>query len=169
MEFDKVIRERYSVRKFSDKPAEREKIDALLEAAKLAPTAKNQQPVRIFVAQSEGALKIMNSVSPCVYGAGTVLVFCSDESECWVSPDGKSGGTMDASIVATQVMLAAANAGLGSCWVCLFDRQKLKAELGLADNLEPQCIMPIGYPAADAAPSERHGSRKPVSETVKFI
>ena len=86
MEFRELIKARYSVRRFSDRPVEPEKLNAVLEAGRLAPTAKNIQPVRIYVAQSEKALAIMNEASPCIYGAKTVLVICSDESTCWVTP-----------------------------------------------------------------------------------
>ena len=167
MEFRELIKARYSVRRFSDRPVEPEKLNAVLEAGRLAPTAKNIQPVRIYVAQSEKALAIMNEASPCIYGAKTVLVICSDESTCWVTPAGKSGGTMDASIVATHITLAAADEGLGSCWVGMFDEKKLSKLLELPENIVPQCLMPIGY--ADMQPSDRHASRKDLSDTVKYI
>ena len=169
MEFNEVIQSRWSVRSFDGKKVEKEKTERILSVARTAPTAKNMQPVRILCVQSSEGLEKLNKISPCIYGAPLVFVVCSDESRCWVSSAGKSRGEMDASISATHIMLAAANEGLGSCWVCMFDEKRLAREFELPENVVPQCLIIVGYPAKDAAPSERHNDRLPLSETVKFI
>lgn len=169
MEFSEVIKSRFSVRSFDSRKVGREKIENILKAAQSAPSAKNMQPVRIFCAQSDEALEKLSKLSPCIYGAPLVFIVCSDENACWVSPEGKSRGEMDASISATHIMLAAADEGLGSCWVCMFDAKRLVKEFELPENLVPQCLMLVGYPAPDARPSERHFDRLPLSQTVKYL
>lgn len=169
MEFYDVLKSRWSVRSFDDRKVEQDKIDRILNVARTAPTAKNMQPVRILCAVSDNALEKLNSISPCIYNAPLVFIVCSDNSACWTSPQGKSRGEMDASIAATHIMLAAANEGLGSCWVCMFDPQKLSKEFGLTENIVPQCLIVVGYPSSNAKPADRHFDRLPLSETVKYV
>lgn len=169
MEFNDVIKSRWSVRSFDSRKVEQSKIDRILEIARTAPTAKNMQPVRILCARSDEAIEKLASVSPCLYNASLVFAVCSDESKCWVSEQGKSRGEMDASIAATHIMLTAANEGLGSCWVCMFDAQKLSEQFGLPENIVPQCLIVVGYPSPEAKPAARHFDRLPLNETVKFV
>lgn len=169
MEFNEVIKSRWSVRSFDSKKIEKEKVGRILETARTAPTAKNMQPVRILCIQSDSALAKLSEISPCIYGAPLVFAVCSDESRCWVSPAGKSRGEMDASIAATHIMLAAADEKLGSCWVCMFDADKLSKEFELPENIVPHCLIVVGYPGKGSAPSERHFDRIPLSETVKYM
>ncbi|MBP3481516.1 MAG: nitroreductase family protein [Clostridia bacterium] len=169
MEFNEVIKTRWSVRSFSDKKVEQDKLLRILETAKTAPTAKNMQPVRIICAQSDKALADFKRISPCTYGAPLIFAVCSDENKCWVSSDGESRGEMDASIYATHIMLAAANEGLGSCWVCMFDRNELVRRFELPENIVPRCLVVVGYSSEDAQPSDRHFDRLPLSETVRYV
>ena len=115
--FMDLIKDRFSVRSFSDQKVEEEKLDLILEAAKLAPTAKNNQPWRIYLLQSEEALKKINFVCDCIFGSSAVFVICYDIDEAWRSPfdEGNHAGKMDASIVCTHMMLAAWELGIGSC------------------------------------------------------
>lgn len=116
MEFKEVIKTRFSCRKYSDKKIEREKLDAILEAGRLAPTAKNLQEQHIYVVQSEEMLARIDKVTPCRYGAPTVLVVAFDKNNVFTYPGEKrDSGVEDATIVATHMILAAADEGLGSC------------------------------------------------------
>lgn len=170
MEFKEVIRERYSCRSFSGKAVETEKLDAVLEAGRLAPTAKNLQEQRIYVLQSEEALSIVDSVTPCRYGAPVVIAIAFDKNDVYTYPGGmKTSGDEDATIVATQMILAAADEGLGSCWLNRFDPQKTAELLELPDNEELVMLMDIGYAAEGAEPAPRHYERKDISETVKYL
>ena len=135
MEFKEVIRNRFSCRKYSAKAIEREKLDAVLEAGRLAPTAKNLQEQHIYVVQSEEALAKIDKVTPCRYGAPTVLVVAFDKNNVFTYPGEKrDSGVEDATIVATHMILAAADEGLGSCWINHFDPDKLAEGLGLPAN-----------------------------------
>ena len=123
MDFLELAAERYSVRSYSDKPVEQEKIDRILKAAQLAPTAVNFQPQMIYVLKSETAMAKINRLCRCIYGAPLVFLICSDERKTWKSQTerGYSSGEMDCSIVCTHMMLEAWEQGLGSVWVRLFD------------------------------------------------
>lgn len=116
MNFMELAADRYSVRSFSDKPVEQEKIDLILKAAQLAPTAVNFQPQMIYVLKSEAALGKINRLCRCIYGAPLVFLICSDERKTWKSQTepGYSAGEMDCSIVCTHMMLEAWELGVGS-------------------------------------------------------
>ena len=127
MNFMELAADRYSVRSFSDKPVEQEKIDLILKAAQLAPTAVNFQPQMIYVLKSEAALGKINRLCRCIYGAPLVFLICSDERKTWKSQTepGYSAGEMDCSIVCAHMMLEAWELGVGSVWVRLFDVNKV--------------------------------------------
>lgn len=170
MEFRDVIRKRYSCRKYKEQKVEEEKLAAILEAGRLAPTAKNLQEQRIYVLQSDEALAKIDSVTPCRFGAPIVLAVAFDKNDVYTYPgEKKTSGNEDATIVATHMILAAADEGLGSCWLNRFDPQQTAEILGLPENEELVMLMDIGYAAEDAEPSPKHESRKDLSETVRFM
>ena len=170
MEFKEVIRSRYSCRKYSHKAVETEKLDAILEAGRVAPTAKNLQEQRIYVLQSEDALAKIDSVTPCRFGAPIVIAVAFDKNNVYTYPgEMKTSGDEDATIVATHMILAAADEGLGSCWLNRFDPQKTAELIGLPENEELVMLMDVGYAAEDAAPSPMHDKRKEISETVRYL
>ena len=125
MEFTQVVENRYSCKNFSGRKVEAEKLQVILEAGRVAPTAKNLQEQRVYVVQSEEGLKKIDAVTPCRYGAPTCLVVAFDKNHVFTYPGEKrDSGVEDASIVATHMMLAAANAGVDSCWLNFFDPDK---------------------------------------------
>lgn len=170
MEFKDVIRKRYACKKFSDKAVEPEKLEAILEAGRLAPTAKNLQEQRIYVMRSEEALTRVDAVSPCRYGAPVVLVVAFDKNNVFTYPGGqRNSGVEDATIVATHMILAAADEGVDSCWINFFDPEKAASALGLPENEEVLMLLDLGYAADGAGPLANHGNRKPLSETVSYL
>ncbi len=169
-DFLELAAERYSCRKFSDRPVENEKIQKIIKAASLAPTAKNGQPVFIVTVKSEEMRKKMKEASPCTFDAPVIFVMCGDVKNGWHDPyTGRSRAEMDVSIATTHMMLEAADLGLGSTWVCMMDLYKAHTILDLPEHIFPYCMLPVGYPAPDACPSERHASRKPLSELAKEV
>lgn len=167
MQFNDVLDARYSVRKFSDKKVEKEKIDAILQAARIAPTAKNNQPQHIFVFESPDALEKFKKCTPCNFDAPLAFLVCYDKTQSWKGHfDGKEFGDIDASIVTTYMMLKATSLGLGTTWVGYFDPAVTREVLNLPDNLVPVAYLPAGYAADDCEPSERHNQRKDLSVTV---
>ena len=170
MEFKTVVQNRYSCKKYSDRPVEAEKLNAILEAGRLAPTAKNLQEQHVYVLQSAEALAKVDAVTPCRYGAPTVLVVAFDKNNVFTYPGGKrDSGVEDATIVATHMILAAADEGVDSCWVNFLDPEKLAQTLGLPENEEVLMVMDLGYAAEGAGPLANHSSRKPLSETVSYL
>ena len=167
MEFKEVIKNRFSCKKYGSRRVEADKLNAILEAGRLAPTAKNLQEQRIYVLQSEEALAKIDKATPCRYGAPTVLVVAYDRINVFTYPGGKKdSGAEDATIVATHMILAAADAGVDSCWLNNFDPDALAKDLGLPENEEILMLLDLGYAAEGAGPLANHMSRKPLSETV---
>ena len=170
MEFKEVIRQRYSCKKYSDIQVEKEKIDSILEAGRLAPTAKNLQEQHIYVIQSKELLEKIDTVTPCRYGAPTVIVVAYDKTNVFTYPGGKrDSGVEDASIVATHLILAAEDEGVNSCWLNFFDPDQAAQVLGLPENEEILMLMALGYAADGAGPLPNHGNRKSLSETVTWL
>lgn len=170
MEFKEVVKKRFSCRKFREKGIEREKLTAVLEAGRLAPTAKNLQEQRIYVAESPAALAKIDAATPCRYGAPVVLVVAYDKTNVYTYPGGKKeSGDEDAAIVATHMILAATDEGLDSLWINHFNQEELAAALALPENEEILMLMDLGYAADGVVPHPFHESRKELSETVKFL
>ena len=170
MEFKEVIKARYSCKKYSDRQVEADKLTAILEAGRLAPTAKNLQEQRVYVLRSAEMLSRVDAATPCRYGAPTVLAVAFDSGNGFTYPGGKrDSGVGDATIVATHMILAAADAGVDSCWVNFFDPEKLAQALGLPEHEEVLMLMDLGYAAEGAGPLPNHDSRKPLGETVTYL
>ena len=169
MDFEKLAALRYSARKFKDTPVEREKIMKILEVGRLAPTARNLQSQRIIAALSPEALEKVYKSYHC-FSAPAVLIVCGDrDAACNTPITERNMSEMDASIVATHMMMEVYELGLGCTWVCAFNSEILKKEFELPDNIVPYMLLPIGYPADDCVPSERHFQRFPLDHTVKFM
>ena len=170
MEFKTVVKDRFSCKKYSARQVESEKLAAILEAGRLAPTAKNLQEQHIYVVQSPDVLAKIDTVTPCRYGAPTVLVVAYDKNNVFTYPGGKrDSGTEDATIVATHMILAAADEGVDSCWINFLDPDKLAEALGLPENEEVLMVMDLGYGAEGAGPLPKHFDRKPLNETVSYL
>ncbi len=169
MDFIEIAKKRYSVRGYQDKKVEEEKLEKILEAAHVAPTAANLQPIRLIVVQSrEGLAKIGKGAN--LYGAPLAVIVCADHGKAWVRPfDKKQTADIDASILTDHMMLQATELGLGSVWICYFKPDVISREFGLPENLEPVNILAVGYSDEEAADPERHSqTRIPVEELVSY-
>ena len=174
MSFLDLCKERYSVRKFSPKAVEEEKIQKILEAGRLAPTAKNSQSHKIFYLKSEESLAKIRAATPMAFNAPVVLMVCYDTNTSYKNLadthfKNYDGGEVDAAIVTTSMMMEATELGLGTLWARGFNSQTIIDAFQLPDNLHLVCLLDIGYPAPDCKPSERHTDRKPLRETVQEI
>ena len=170
MEFSDVIKNRYSCKKFDGRQIEKAQLDAVLEAGRLAPTAKNLQEQHVYVIQSPEVIAKIDKATPCRYGAPTVLAVAFDKNNVFTYPGGKrTSGAEDAAIVATHMVLAAYNAGVDSCWLNFFDPDELAKDLGLPANEEILMLLDLGYAAEGAKPLPGHSSRKELSETVSYL
>ena len=170
MEFNTVLQRRYSCRAFSANPVEQEKVDRILEAGRIAPTAVNKQPVHVWAVSHPDTLEAIKGVTRSNYGAPLILVVGCRPADAWVRRyDGKNGAEVDASIVATYLMLAAENEGLSTLWVGSFDPALLKGLLPETDGYELVAMINVGYPAPDGKPSAMHSERKPIGELVTIV
>jgi len=166
MEFEKLIQARYSVRAYKRDPVPNQVLARVLESARLAPTAANRQPFRILVVHTDGREEELKRI----YGRDwfvqppLVIALCGLTDRCWVRADGKSFCDIDAAIVMDHLILAAADQGLGSCWIGAFDVQAARQILKLPESVEPIAFTPLGYPRGQ--PGEK--KRKPLVELVQY-
>ena len=160
-----LCRERYSVRAFSEKKVEEEKISAILSAGQAAPTACDFQPIKIYVIKSEQALEKLQKCMRFRFGQTLAFIVCYDRDKCWVREyDGRASGEVDASITATHMMLEAWEQGIGSTWIMHFIPEAVCCEFSLPENIVPVCVLAMGYPGENAVPSQKHGVRKSIEE-----
>ncbi len=171
MDFITLAKNRFSVRNYQDTPIEQEKLDKILEAAQVAPTAKNKQAARVYVLKSEEAVSKIRELTRCAYNAPVVMLIAYEESEQYYNEmeDGITSGQQDASIVATHMMLQAAELGIGSVWVDVFPNTKTAEVFGLPKSVKPVCLMPMGYAAEGVTPSPMHSSYRPLEEMVQEL
>ena len=170
MDFETLSARRYSLRKFSPAPVEAEKLALILEAGRNAPTAHNLQPQRIFVLQTPEALEKADGCTASHFHPPVMLVVAYDAQAAWKrETDGKNHGEIDAAIAATQMMLQAADLGLGTTYVGMFEPEKLISTFPEMAGLTPIALLPLGYPAETAHPSRLHADRKPMEELVRYL
>ena len=171
MKFTELVKARYSVRSYKDTPIEPHILREIIEAGRVAPTARNFQPQRVFIASSDKSRETLASICRFTFGAPVVLVIGYDKDRCWRNKldGGAESGETDAAIVTTHMMLAAAEAGLGSCWVGYFSPDEVRDALGLPENIKVTALLPLGYPADDATPAPFHEELRPLEETVTEI
>lgn len=170
MEFKDVVRERYSCKRFDARGISDDQLAAILEAGRLAPTAKNTQEQHVYVVRSQEGLDRVDRLTPCRYGAPVVLLVAFDAGRAFTYPGGRrDSGVEDATIVATHMILAAHDAGVDSCWVNRFDPDEAKEAFGLPENEEVLMLMDLGHAAQGVGPLANHTSRKGLEETVSYL
>ena len=143
-----LISQRSSVRDFASTPIEREKIEYLIESARLAPSAVNAQPWYFIVIQNEeNKLKIQSCYQRDWFKTAPVYILvCGDHTKSWKRKDGKDFCNIDIAIAVEHICLMATEQGFGTCWVCNFDAEKCKELFELPSHIEPIVILPVGYP-----------------------
>lgn len=171
MKFDEVIQERYSVRRYADRPVEPQKLDAVLEEGCIAPTGGNNQPVHVYALQSMESLQKVRSLTRCAFDAPVVLLVTYDTDVEWKNPLSPtvSSGQQDASIAGTYMMLKATDLGLSTCWVNYFDVQKCHDAFDLPENETLLFMMPLGYAAEGVRPSHLHAKRNPMAQFAREL
>ena len=171
MDFTELSKKRFSVRKFSGKKVESKKLDEILQMSLIAPTAKNQQPQRIYVLQSDEALGKLDKLTHCRYGAKTVLLFTYNVDEEWKNPleEGVHSGVEDVSIIAAHVMLKAAELDLDTTWCNMFANSDLEKAFNIPKNEKSVLIMPVGYRDAGVEPAPLHEQTKELDTIVRYL
>lgn len=164
-----IAKRRYSVRSYTSQPVEDEKLQKILTAAHVAPTAANLQPVHIIaVRKKDGLNRIAKAAN--IYHAPLALIVCADKTKAWERPfDNMKTTDIDASILTDHMMLEATELGLGSVWICYFKPDVLRKEFQIPEHLEPINILAVGYTNEAPASSERHSTtRIPLGELVSY-
>lgn len=169
MGFLGLAKQRYSVRGYLDIKVEKEKLEKILEAGRIAPTACNMQPQKLIVVQGEEGLKKIG-LSANIYGAPLAIIVCSDNTKSWTRFfDGKQYADIDASIVTDHMMLEAVDLGLGSVWIGYFNPEIIRREFALPENIEPINILAIGYASKNTEAAQNHlNNRKCIDEMACY-
>ncbi len=168
MGFLELAKRRYSVRSYKPTPVEDEKLEKVLEAARIAPSACNLQPFQLIVIHTKGREEELRRIkSPSWFVEAPIVIgICGIPSQSWVRRDGKNYYEIDATIAMDHLILAATDLGLGTCWVGAFNAEEARRILRLPDDVEPIAFTPLGYP--DDQPSNRHDIRKSMDELVRY-
>jgi nitroreductase len=166
MEFWELISKRYSVRAYKPDPVEEDKLQQVLEAARLAPTAANRQPFQLIVIHTAGREAELQRIYHRRWftDAPLILCACAIPAEGWVRMDGKPYTDVDVAIAMDHLILAATTLGLGTCWIAAFDPAAAREVLGLPDGVEPIVFTPLGYPADGPGAKKR----KRLSKLVRY-
>lgn len=166
MELLSLMKNRYSVRKYKSDDVEDEKLNMVLEASRLAPTAVNKQPFQLLVIKTKGKEKKLNRIYPAGWfvEAPIVICACTLPEDGWTRRDGKNYSEVDTTIAMDHLMLAATSLGLGTCWIGAFDLKAARGVLDIPENVLPLIFTPLGYP--DMEPGVK--SRKSIEELVRY-
>ena len=169
MEFEKLICEKYSVRKFLPEHIPQNIIEKILDAAHKAPTGCNYQPQRILVLNSDESIEKLKNCTRCHFNAPTAMLVCNNKEESWKRPyDGALSSPVDAAIVATHMILSAHDNGVGCCWVMHFNPTVMRETFNIPENIEPTALLVMGYPSPDAKPLDLHSKFRPMEEVVFY-
>ncbi len=171
MEFMELARNRYSERFFDSRPVEQEKLDLILEAGRIVPTACNYQPQKFYVIRSAEAMAKLKKVTPFHYNAPLVILVCYDAREVWTNPGDRyyrnyNSGEQDASIAASTMMYEAEELGVHTIWIRGFDSKSVVDTFGLPEHMIPVMMLGLGYPNEKAAANPWHFKRKPIEDFV---
>lgn len=169
MEFRELISQRYSVRSFKSEHLPEEIISKILEAGHLAPTGCNYQPQRILVLNTDPSIEKLRTCTRSHFNAPSAMLVCHNKAESWKRPyDGALSSPVDAVIVATHMMLAAHEVGVGCCWVMHFNPSAMRETFNIPEDIEPVALLVMGYPSEDAKPLDLHFKTRPIDETVFY-
>lgn len=170
MNFLDLAKNRFSVRKYKSKTISQEDLLYVLEAGRIAPSAVNYQPWYFLVIKEKENLKKVHTLYHREWfrEAPVVIIILADHNQSWRRSEGKDHADIDAAIAADHMTLAATDKGLGTCWVCNFDKQKTIQQLNLPDHLEPVVFLPLGYPDQDTDINRHKEKRKPLDEIISW-
>jgi nitroreductase len=169
MELLTLISKRRSVRQFLPDNVEPEKIDYLMECARLAPSAVNSQPWKFLIVKSPGKKALLQQCYNREWfaAAPVYILALRDTNQSWKrKTDGKDHSDIDVAIAFEHIVLAAAEKGLGTCWVCNFDADLCRELFELPDNMIPVAITPVGYPVREPEKVTNRKNLREITETV---
>ena len=165
MEVFEAIKKRRSIRKYELKNVEKEKLLKVLEAARLAPSAMNRQPIAFVVTKEKETIEKLSSASNQKWVAPIIILICAFPEEAWVREDGEEYWKADAAVAMNNISLQACAEGLGTCWIAAFKEEKIKGILGIDPEARVVAMTPLGYPAEKKGPVTK---RKTLNELVHY-
>lgn len=165
MEVIEAIKNRRSIRKFKKDKMSQEKIEKVLEAARLSPSAMNNQPWNFILVSDKKGLEAVNEACNQEWNSPHIIIPVMDPDSSWVRSDGESYWQIDMAIAVQNMVLTAWEEGLGTCWVGAFDEEKIKEAFGIPEKFRVMNILPIGYPDQDRGPVEK---RKKLDEIIHY-
>lgn len=169
MNFDDIVKDRYSVRSYQDKEVEDAIVNKILESGRLAPTAACENPVTVYIL-NEAQINKLKDATKYTFGAKNMFLICYDNNVSHKrGQDGLDFGIQDVCIITTHMMLKITELGLGSCWVGSFYPDKVNEMFNLKENIIPVAILPFGYISDTSKPSEWHLDRKTMAEFAKEL
>jgi nitroreductase len=168
--FNTLAKQRFSSRKYLNKPVEEEKLIKVLEAGRIAPSAANKQPWIFYVIRDD---KNRSTIAGAYHrdwlkNAPVIIVACADHKKGWIRSDGKDHCDIDLAIAIDHITLQATELGLATCWICNFQPARCKEILHLPDHIEPVAIIPLAYPEDKADPDRHSSARKPLGDIVRW-
>jgi nitroreductase len=166
MDVFEAINERKSIRRYKETKIEDEKLEKILESARIAPSAANRQKWKFLVVKNqETRNKLIEAANgqKFVGQAPITIVACSTESER-VMPCGQYAYTVDLSIAVSFMILEATELGLGTCWLGAYDEDKVKDILSIPKDIRVPAIFTLGY--ADETPAQR--ARRDLDQIVCY-
>jgi nitroreductase len=170
MKFLELARNRYSCRNYDSRPVEKEKLDRVLEAGRIAPSAVNYQPWHFYVISGTALAELQTTyhrewfrTAPCA------ILICGDHEQSWKRSDGKDHCDIDIAITTDHMTLQATELGLATCWICNFNSDRVSELLGLPGHMEPMVLLPVGYPMDQADPDRHKSKRKPLDQFVTYL
>ena len=169
MDLMNLLKERFSARSFEPKPVSQEMQEQILAAGLAAPTARNCQPVRFYVAGADQSEAIMSKCTRANFHAPLNILITVRPDEAWVrTADGWSAAEVDSAIIGTQMMYMAESLGLGTCWICAFSPEETKKAFAIGEGERPVSILSIGHKSAECKPGPMHASRRAAQELVTY-
>lgn len=169
MDLMELMKERFLARSFMDKPVSQEMQRQILEAGLAAPTARNSQPIRFYVAGADRSEEIMSKCTRANFHAPLNILITVKPEEAWVrSADGWNAAEVDSAIIGTQMMYMAESLGLGTCWICAFSPEEAKKAFAIGEGEKPVSILSIGHKSPDCKPGPMHASRRTAEELVTY-
>lgn len=170
MLFIDLAKSRFSVRKYKSIPVSVEDLNYVLEAGRVAPSAVNYQPWQFLVIRGKEPLEKIHQTYHREWfkEAPVVIVLLGDHNQGWKRADGKDHTDIDVAIAADHMTLAATDRGLGTCWICNFDKKKTIELFNLPEHLEPVVFLSLGYPDVQPDPERHHEKRKPAADIIHY-
>ena len=172
MDFLDLAKSRYSERSFDQRPVEQEKLDKILEAGQVVPTACNYQPQKFYLIRSEEGLKKLRQVTPFHYNVPLMILVCYDARLVWRNPadryyENYNSGEQDASIAAATMMYEAEELGIHSIWIRGFDSKNVVDTFDLPEYMIPVMMLGLGYPAKNSKAHAWHYKNRPIDVLVE--